>query len=154
MFNWWRAGQTTASTSELRSHVWCQASLNMLKIDLNVGWVELERQICGVHDFYCLPAIPFGTVTKISTQFPDVFLKHRKTYFQISPRKKNAIYSSSNQGCGAGAQAILTSWSRSLEFGFRFHRHSLWGKRVIQIITMFFFWFFGPNCSGAGAKNF
>jgi len=26
-------------------------------------------------------------------------------------------------------------WSRSLEFGFRFHRHSLWGKRVVEKIS-------------------
>jgi len=43
----------------------------------------------------------------------------------------------SNQGCGATAQAILDGWSRSLKFGFRFHRRSLWGKRVLQIIQWF-----------------
>jgi len=67
------------------------------------------------------------------------------------------------QGCDAGAEAILDEWldpepktfrwwSRSLKFGFQSHRYSLWDKRVMQIIQMFFR-FFGPNCSGAGDKN-
>jgi len=34
------------------------------------------------------------------------------------------------------------------------HGDGLWGKRLIQIIQCFFLWFFGPNCSGAGAKSF
>ena len=29
-------------------------------------------------------------------------------------------------------------WSRSLKFGFQFHRYSFWGKRVIQVIQCFF----------------
>jgi len=40
-----------------------------------------------------------------------------------------------------------------LKFGFRFHRNSLWGKRVVQIMQCFI-QFFGSNCSGAGAKSF
>ena len=52
-----------------------------------------------------------------------------------------------DQGCGAGAQAVLDdcgpqtftlwSWSRNRKFGFRFHSHSLWGKPVVQIIQQF-----------------
>ena len=30
-------------------------------------------------------------------------------------------------------------WSRSLKFGFRFHRRSLWGKRVYPILQWFWF---------------
>ena len=47
---------------------------------------------------------------------------------------------------------FLNGVSRSLEFGFRFHRRSLWGKRVVQTVQ----WILvvnGPNHSGAGAKN-
>jgi len=39
-----------------------------------------------------------------------------------------------------------------MKVGFRFHRHSLWGKRVVQIIQ-YFLGINGPNCFGAGAKN-
>ena len=45
-------------------------------------------------------------------------------------------------------------WSRSLKFGFRFHRDSLWGKEIYTNIIQCFFPFFGPNCSGAGTKKF
>jgi len=61
------------------------------------------------------------------------------------------LLSHSNQGCGAGAQAILDG--RSLKFGFPFNRHSLLGKRVLRIIQWFLV-FNGPNRPGAGAKNF
>jgi len=57
------------------------------------------------------------------------------------------------QGCEAGAEAILDEWldpepktfrwwSRSLKFGFQIHRYSFWDKRVMQIIQFFFliFW--------------
>jgi len=37
---------------------------------------------------------------------------------------------------GAGATNFRW-WSRSLKFGFRFHRYSFWAKRVIQIIRFF-----------------
>ena len=61
------------------------------------------------------------------------------------------------------SQKSFRFWSQSLKFGFRFHRHSLWGKRIVQTIQ----WFLvlnGPNRSGsepklklpdigAGAKN-
>ena len=30
-------------------------------------------------------------------------------------------------------------WSRSLKFGFRFHKYSLMGKRVVQIMQCFFY---------------
>jgi len=40
-----------------------------------------------------------------------------------------------------------------LKFGFRFHRNSLRGKRVVQIMQCFIL-FFGQNWSGAGAKSF
>ena len=74
------------------------------------------------------------------------------------------------QGCRGGAGARSRNnfgwlepepksfrwWNRSLKFGFRFHKDSLWGnlwgKRLIQIIWCFL-WFFGPNCSGSGAKR-
>ena len=36
----------------------------------------------------------------------------------------------------SGAQAILDVCSRSLKFGFPFHIHSLWSKRVVQIIQL------------------
>jgi len=39
-----------------------------------------------------------------------------------------------------------------LKFGFRFHRNSLWGKGVVQIMQCFIL-FFGPNWCGAGAKS-
>ena len=42
-------------------------------------------------------------------------------------------------------------WNRSLKLGFPFNSHSLWGKRVFQIIQRFLV-FIGPNRSGAGAK--
>jgi len=37
---------------------------------------------------------------------------------------------------GAGAKTFRW-WSRSLKFGFRIHRDSLWGKRAVQIIQFF-----------------
>jgi len=60
----------------------------------------------------------------------------------------NTVSAIFNHGYEAGAQAILDGWSRNQKFfrwWFRF-------KRVIQIIQCFFL-IFGPNCSGAGAKN-
>jgi len=42
------------------------------------------------------------------------------------------------QGCGGGAGAILDAWSRSLKFGFRFHRGSFLGKRLMQIMQYFY----------------
>ena len=44
-------------------------------------------------------------------------------------------------------------WFRSLELGFRFHRHSLWRYRVVRILTWFLI-FNGPNRRGHGAKHF
>ena len=47
----------------------------------------------------------------------------------------------------------LLWWSRSLNFGFRFHSHSLCGKRVVQIIIRF--WVFNAaNYFRPRAKNF
>jgi len=43
--------------------------------------------------------------------------------------------------------------TNSRKFGFQFHRHSLWDKRVAQI-TQCFLVFSGPNRSWAGNKNF
>jgi len=43
----------------------------------------------------------------------------------------------------------LRWWSRSLKFGFRFHRHTLRGSELTMILV-----FNGPNRSGTGAKNF
>jgi len=53
----------------------------------------------------------------------------------------------------AGAGAKIWMVEPELKFGFRFHRNSLWGKRVAQIMQCFIL-FFGPNWSGAGAKSF
>ena len=65
------------------------------------------------------------------------------------------------QGCGAGARSCfgwLESepktfrwWNRNPKFGFRFHTHSLWGKRFVQIFHGFLV-FHGPNHSGAGTR--
>ena len=71
-------------------------------------------------------------------------------------------------GCGGGVAGLWSPtppravesepktfrwWNRSLKFGFRFHRDSLWGKRVIHILWCFL-WYFEPNCSGTRAKSF
>jgi len=45
-------------------------------------------------------------------------------------------------------------WSRSLKFEFPFNRHILCSKPVVQIMQWFLVFNFGPNRSGAGAKNF
>ena len=60
------------------------------------------------------------------------------------------LWSPSNFGM-AGAKNFRW-WRQSLKFGFRFHRHSLWGKGVVQMIQWFSV-FNGPNNSGAGAKK-
>jgi len=63
-------------------------------------------------------------------------------------------HNSFNQGCGAGAQAILDGWSRNqkhLDGGA-----GAWNlSSVCELCKQYnvFFLFFGPNCSGSGAKN-
>jgi len=49
----------------------------------------------------------------------------------------------------------LFRWlSRSLDFGFRFHSPSLWGKRGVQIVgPQWFSAFNGPNYFETGTKN-
>ena len=70
---------------------------------------------------------------------------------------------STQHGCGTGSGSrsnfgwlepepeIFRWWSRSLKFGFRFHKYCLWSKWEIR---QCFFWLFGPSCSAAGAKKF
>ena len=80
-------------------------------------------------------------------------MKQFKKYSSPPPGLTYNYVLCSNQGCGSGAQAILDGWSRSQKFGFPFHRHSLSGKRVINI-TMIFGFQWTKLFSETGAKNF
>jgi len=87
-----------------------------------------------------------GAEVKHTLQIIQRFIITRKQSFEPE-LEPNRFWMS-----GAGSKKNLW-WSRSLKFGFRFHRHILWSKRVVPLLQWFLV-FNGPNRSGAGAKKF